>query len=512
LYQRHEHGLAGGGPGIGGFGVLTLETTMPPLFAPKGRAARLRAACDDLDLVVDLGVRIGTLEWWRGLGTLGLLCGTAYALSPAALTLPGAAPRPMSESHWQEARAQSFAPLAYGADTGRRMSATDAVRPLADTPERPSIDLSMTLGQGDGFERVMKRAGVSDEEAGDVASLVSDAVALTDIAPGTRMEVTLGRRPSKGAARPLDYLMFRARFDLKLAVERVDGYLRLRRIPIAVDATPLRIQGRVGTSLYRSARASGAPAKSIEAYLKAIAARMSVSNDIHADDRFDMIVAHRRAETGEVEIGDLLYAGLDQGRKRTRLMRWASGGRSQWFEAAGVGETRGTMRAPVMGRLTSGFGMRRHPLLGYSRMHQGMDFGAPYGAPIVAATDGVIVFAGRHGGHGNYVRVQHGGAMQTGYAHMSRIVAQVGQRVAAGQLIGYVGSTGLSTGPHLHYEMYRNGVAINPSSVKFTTTSLLAGADLARFRTTLARLMTVRVGGSAAVTAAAVTKGAAPKS
>ena len=118
--------------------------------------------------------------------------------------------------------------------------------------------------------------------------------------------------------------------------------------------------------------------------------------------------------------------------------------------------------------MTSGYGMRRHPILGYARMHAGIDFGAAWGSPIFAVSDGVVSYAGRHGGHGNYVRLEHGGGLGTGYGHMSRIAASPGTRVRAGQVIGYVGSTGMSTGPHLHYEVYRGGATINPLSVSFT--------------------------------------------
>lgn len=458
-----------------------------------------RAAVHDLDLVVDLGARIGSRAWFRGLATCVALCAIPISLFPSFGPLTGVSPPPMAEAQWQEARAIAISPLGFGADTGRRMAPTDAAAPLADTPERPSIDLVATIGQGDGFARVLERAGIARDEAQTVAKMVGGVVPVGDIAPGTRMDVTLGRRARKSDPRPLENLAFRARFDLKLAVERVDGRLALKRIPIAVDNTPLRIQGRVGSSLYRSARAAGVPAKAVETYIRALGSRMSIGRDVRSDDRFDFIIEHRRAETGEVEVGKLLYVGLDQGKRRTQLMQWTLGGRLQWFEASGVGETKGSMRQPVAGgRLTSSFGMRRHPLLGYSRLHKGMDFGAAYGSPIVAATDGTVDFAGWHGGHGKYVRVNHGAGLATGYAHMSRIVAKPGQRVSQGQVIGYVGSTGLSTGPHLHYEVYKNGTAINPASMSFTTTTRLAGGDLSRFKAQLNRLLAVRPGGGAA--------------
>ena len=138
--------------------------------------------------------------------------------------------------------------------------------------------------------------------------------------------------------------------------------------------------------------------------------------------------------------------------------------------------------------------MRRHPILGYRRMHAGIDFKASYGTPIYAVTDGVVQFAGRHGGHGNYVKLSHGGGLGTGYGHMSRIAVRSGQSVRRGQVIGYVGSTGLSTGPHLHYEMYRNGKTVNPSSVQFVNRAQLTGAELQNFRAKLAQLLEVPAG------------------
>jgi murein DD-endopeptidase MepM/ murein hydrolase activator NlpD len=252
--------------------------------------------------------------------------------------------------------------------------------------------------------------------------------------------------------------------------------------------SPLRITGEVGQSLYRAARAAGAPARAVEAYLRAIGSKTSVGG-IGSNARFDLIIAQRRAETGEVETGELLYAGLDQGRRKLQLLKWQAGGRTEWFDAAGVGEKRKGLTRPVAGRQTSGFGMRFHPLLGYSRLHKGTDFGASTGTPIYAVSDGTVTFSGRHGGHGNYVKLRHGGNMSTGYAHMSRIAVRSGQHVRQGQVIGYVGSTGLSTGPHLHFEVYRGSTAINPKSVSFVSTSLLSGEQLRAFRTKLANLL-----------------------
>ncbi|MDT9599675.1 M23 family metallopeptidase [Sphingosinicella rhizophila] len=480
----------------GGTAVLSLDSALRPALSRSfgRRIEEFRATRPDFDLVTDLGVRIGSAEWFRGLTTCAILCYAAYAFAPGFGPISGASPAPLADVQWEEARTFAIAPLALGADTGRRMAPTEAVEPLADTPERPTVDLVVTLGRGDRFARVLERAGTAEAEAQKVSDMVAAAVDLGDIKPGTVMDVRLGRRPNRNVPRPLEALSFRARFDLKIKMARADDKLVLTKVPIAVDNTPLRIQGRVGSSLYRAARAAGAPAKAVEAYIRAVASQIGISS-IDADDRFDIIIEHRRAATGETESGPLLYAGLERSRgKDLQLMQWDQGGRAQWFEASGVGKSSGSLQRPVPGSVSSNFGMRRHPILGYSRMHKGMDFRAGYGTPILAATDGRVTRAGWAGGYGRQVRLNHAGGLATSYSHMSRIVAKPGQRVRQGQVIGYVGSTGLSTGPHLHYELYRNGRPVNPASVKFTMRAQLSGSDLTRFRQKLRNLLSVRVG------------------
>lgn len=450
-----------------------------------------------LDLAPDLAVDIGSRRWLRGAATLiGLTSMTVLAwqgFSP----VEAAPAMAIDDGVRDEMRSQMIMPLALGADSGRKMGATSDVVPLASAPERPRLDVVATLTQGDSFDRMLRRAGVSEGEAGQVASMVAAAVPLDQIASGTQIDITLGRRPAAGQPRPLDALSFRARFDLELGVERRNGSLALDPRPIRVDATPLRIKAQVGESLYRSARAAGAPARSVQQFLRVISNELDVERDIAPGDEFDLIVDYKRAATGEVEAGELLYAAIIRnGQPKKRMMRWGREGR--YYEASGVGEQREGLLQPVPGAVTSRYGMRRHPILGYTRMHAGLDFRASYGTPIYAVTDGTVSFAGRHGGHGNYVRLNHDGGLGTGYGHMSRIAVSSGQRVRRGQIIGYVGSTGLSTGPHLHYEMYRGGRTIDPSSVRFVTRAQLTGRELADFRARLDLLQRVAPGAALA--------------
>ena len=457
--------------------------------------------------IPDLGRDIGSARWLRGAATLVGLSAIAIAAFPGFGPVEAAPAMQLDQTARDEFRSQMIMPLALGADSGRRMGATAAVTPLASAPERPRLDLVATLSAGDGFASTLRRAGVSGVEADRIADLISGAVSLSELRAGTPVDITLGRRPQAGVPRPVDSLSFRARFDLELAVERRGGALTLNPRPIRVDTTPLRIRGSVGDSLYRSARAAGAPPRAVQQYLRTIAA--DLESGVGSSDEFDLVIDYKRAATGEVEAGDLLYAAvMRDGKPRRQMLRWGREGR--FYDAAGEGELREGLVAPVPGAISSRFGMRRHPILKIRRMHSGLDFRASHGTPIYAATDGKVTFAGRNGGYGNFVRVSHAGNLATGYAHMSKIAVRNGTSVKRGQVIGYVGSTGLSTGPHLHYEMYRGGKKIDPASVSFVTRAQLSGRELANFKARLNSLLQVEPGAALARLAPDPSEKAAP--
>lgn len=495
MFLRSEHVVEqGGGAAALSFGRLPVASTGP------SQLGLLRARLSKIDWAPDLGARIGSADWWRGAATCsGLIAATCWMSPGFDRPIIGAVPAPLAGSSWEEARAQTIAPLGWGATSGRRMAATDLVAPLSETPERPIISLVATLGGGDNFSSALVRAGVGGDEAAKVAQLVTRAVAVSTLKPGTQIDLTLGRRPSRDVPRPLEEMRFRARFDLNVAVARKGGALVVTPEPIAIDNTPLRIRGLVGQSLYRSARAAGAPAKAVEAYIRALASRISIGRDVGANNVFDLAIKQARAATGEVQLGELLYAGLERGGKKLQLVRWGenaeTGKGGEWYEASGVGERKGVMQMPVAGRMTSTYGMRFHPIAHMMRMHKGIDIGAAYGTPIHAAMDGIVALAGRAGGYGNFVKLKHNGGLSSGYGHMSRIAVRPGTRVARGQIIGYVGSTGLSTGPHLHYEVWRNGAAINPKALSFTEVAQLSGQALRSFRARVSSLLAVKPAG-----------------
>jgi murein DD-endopeptidase MepM/ murein hydrolase activator NlpD len=473
-----------------------LRTPLPrlPLKLSPERLARTAAQVAEADLVVDLGDSIGSGQWWRGLATLAGLVGGVAALGLQIPVLVASVPPAKAPVLLEETEASRIAPLALGSTTGRQAAPTTMTRRLAEAPERPRVELTAKVGSG-GLEGALRRAGVGRADLDALAARLSGIANPRGLKPGTEINLVLGRRESKAVPRPLEALTFRAAFDLKVAVTRAaDGALNVRPVPIRVDNTPLRVSGEVGASLQRAAKAAGLPAHIIADYVRQMSHVVDFQREVRGKDRFDIVVAHRRAETGETEMGQLLYAGLLNGKEQIALMRW--GPRGEFFRSNGESAKKGLIRTPVEGaRQSSGFGMRFHPVLGYSRMHQGVDFAAPSGTPILASAAGTVVMAGWGGGYGNVVILDHGKGMRTRYAHMSKVGVKNGQRVGQGQMIGRVGSTGLSTGPHLHYEVWQNGKPVNPRQAKFMSTVELGGAEYDRFRREMTRLRALPAAG-----------------
>jgi len=230
------------------------------------------------------------------------------------------------------------------------------------------------------------------------------------------------------------------------------------------DIDSQRFTGRVGNDLSVAMTAVGVPEAQGREYVAILRHAIALNNGLSVDDRFDLAI--ERTPAGK--FGQLLYVGLDRiARADVELLKWTDGKNVIWVNADGVGgEDNSRMGLPVHGRLTSRFGERFHPILGYMRFHKGVDLAASAGTPIVAAADGRVVGAGWHGGYGQLVQIAHSGGLETTYGHMSRIAAYAGELVRKGQVIGYVGSTGLSTGPHLHFEVTSNGRPVNPMKVK----------------------------------------------
>ena len=245
---------------------------------------------------------------------------------------------------------------------------------------------------------------------------------------------------------------------------------------------------KIETSLYGSAARADIPSPVIAEMIRIYSWNVDFQRDVRRGDKVEVLYEAFETEDGDfAKYGKILYANLNTGGRETPIYRFEmDNGRVDYFEPDGTSVRKTLMKTPVDGaRISSGFGMRRHPILGYNKMHKGMDFAAPTGTPIYAAGDGVVEHAGRKGAYGNYIRLRHNSKLKTAYAHLSKFKKglRAGKAVKQGDVIGYVGSTGRSTGPHLHYEVLVNGTQVNPRSVKLPTGETLTGQQLSRFKT-----------------------------
>lgn len=387
-----------------------------------------------------------------------------------------------------------------------------AAEGAAPTPARRTL----AVRQGETLSQVLQRAGASRADADAAVRAVGRSFDVRDIQRDDTVTVFI---TGTGANARLTGFNLASGSERSLTVSRgQDNTFRVRELNTAMQRRTLRVAGTVGErGLVNAVRELGAPERAAEAIGEAFAYDVDFEREVGPGAQFELIYERINDARGlVVREGEPVFARLTTTSGRTiTLYRFQPPGAStaQWFDASGREARRFLMRTPINGaRLTSGFGMRVHPVLGYSRMHAGVDFGAPVGTPILAAGDGVVTRVGWMGGYGNTLDIQHDQVWSTRYAHISRFATNlsVGDRVRQGQVVAYVGNTGRSTGPHLHYEIRRNGEPINPMGVDVPQGRQLAGDPLARFNAFKARVDEARrqamagvvVAGGGAVTAA----------
>ena len=238
-------------------------------------------------------------------------------------------------------------------------------------------------------------------------------------------------------------------------------------------------EGKITQSLYRSAINQKIPASIIVEFARIYGFQVDFQRDIRRNDGFQIIYEIFQDENKKIfSTGNILYADLNLTNQSNAFYYFDEKGEEGHYDLNGKSVKKALMKTPINGaRLSSKFGMRKHPIDGYNKMHRGTDFAAPAGTPIMASGDGVIIKAGWCGGGGNCIKIKHNSSYSTVYAHLSKFsgIAKKGKRIKQGQIIGYVGSTGKSTGPHLHYEVIHNGVKINSQTLKLPSGKILKG-------------------------------------
>ncbi len=382
----------------------------------------------------------------------------------------------------------------------------------AGTTDQPE-EIVISIEKGDTIFGVLTRSGIDKGEAYEISSRLTKVFDVSDLRQGHALRMTMAAPGAGGALRPERLVLDAGKtmqVELKLTESGAYEIVRKGPAPAATAArktVPVRsrkkataaatttayqrTRSKIQSSFYTSAVNQNVPRRIINKMSSVLAYGVDFQREISRGDVYEVFYANEGRDEG------VLYSELNaRGKKHAYYRFKTKSGDTGYYDVKGNSARKSLMRTPIHGaRITSGFGRRRHPILKYNKMHTGIDFGAPRGTPIYAAADGQVAKAGWAGGYGKYVRISHSRKLATAYGHMSRIARGIrpGKKVSQGQIIGYVGSTGRSTGPHLHYEIRVSGRAVNPLRYKGASkTAKLSGRQLAAFRKEMARIDRLR--------------------
>lgn len=352
----------------------------------------------------------------------------------------------------------------------------------------PPIDKELMVRRGDTFAKVLNRGGVPSSDSVGAIRALKKVYDLRRLQPGT--EIFLQLQPPLTGKGPATLLSvdFIADGDLEISVLR-NGPQTYAAKRFDRTLVPKVSYGRgvVRSSLYVAGKDAKVPSAILANLVGLYSFDVDFQRDVQPGDSFEVMYERLTDEAGEpVREGDIVVASMTLSGSTTTLYRFKTKtGFSDYFDENGQSAQKSLLRTPTdAARISSGFGKRRHPILGYNRMHRGIDFAAPPGTPVYAAGDGTIEKAGWAGAYGRYIRIRHNGNYKTAYAHLRRIAKGVkpGARVKQRQVIGYIGASGRVTGPHLHYEVLLNGRHINPRKIRLAAGYKLKGKDLKRFK------------------------------
>jgi murein DD-endopeptidase MepM/ murein hydrolase activator NlpD len=358
-------------------------------------------------------------------------------------------------------------------------------------PEPPASDkyeLTLRLERGDTIEKMLADIDVAETDRKQIAEKLQGLLKKKKLAVGETIDLVMQTLPDQPDAPRVLSLSVRPQPEREFIITRQDdgSYAAEEKI-YKVSPRIVRVEGERAGSLEQSGMRAGAPSAAMTEFVRALSYDVDFQRELKQGQKFTVLLEQLVTSDGRVTHPGRLLAGELRLLKRTvTVIRFRpQGGAEGFYSPQGESVVRSFLRTPMdASKITSHFGMREHPILGFSALHAGVDFAAPSGTPILAAGNGKVVMAGPNGGYGNYVRLQHTSDVGTAYAHMSRIGPGIkpGVSVRQGQVIGFVGTTGLSTGPHLHYEFLRGGRQVNPLAQKFAMRAAVGGKDAARFQ------------------------------
>jgi len=356
------------------------------------------------------------------------------------------------------------------------------------------VNQTIKARRGDTLAALLNRAGASKQDAANAISAVMPLFnpkhfkqgQVVNIKYRANKEILSAESFTPGEFHGFSILP-NIRTELKV-VRAKDGNFKALRIERTLTTQQTKAKGTITSSLYLAGIRAGLKGSTLTELIRAYSWDVDFQRDIRKGDFFEVIYDQVIDDRGNIVKSDVIqYAALTLSGIPTRIFRFKTkDGNTDYYNEKGHSAKKALMRTPIDGaRLSSGFGRRKHPILGYTKMHKGVDFAAPRGTPIYAAGNGTVTYAGRKGAYGNFISIRHNGTFTTAYAHMKGFSRSIrkGGRVNQGQVIGYVGTTGRSTGPHLHYEIRKNNRQANPLRIRMPSGKKLKGAQLTAFLT-----------------------------
>lgn len=366
-------------------------------------------------------------------------------------------------------------------DLGADAPSASIPAPPVPPPTDDGMQIRHVIASGDTFAGILRERGLGETEARAWEKAAASAYDVTRLQPRRTVVLTMTRTGSLTAC---DYEI--DKYAL-LSLRLVHGQIQARLKAMPQLAAVRGVVGRVESSLATSAAAAGVPAPMVSELADVFGWDVDLQNDVHAGDEFRVVYAELRdVDNGARRPGDILAAEITTGGKTRTAIRFENDkGESEYYDADGHPLGRSFLRYPLdFVSVTSQFSdSRMHPLLKRRVPHLGVDFAAPIGTPVRAVADGVVTFAGYASGYGNQVGIEHEAPYGSSYSHLRRIARgiRLGSEVRKGQVIGYVGRSGLATGPHLHFMLFRDGVYVNPLAAKLPADEKLSGTRLAQF-------------------------------
>ena len=346
----------------------------------------------------------------------------------------------------------------------------------------PYEEIEYIIKNNDTVEKILKKYNVRNEDIQNI-SLKLKEKKLTNIYSGRKLSIVL--KKLEDGSKTIVNILYPINNTTSIEIRKAQDYFTVKENILQLYRKEVVVKNIITNNLYSSAISSGIEPNIIVEFARIFGFEVDFQRDIRKGDWFEIFYEKFEDDNNKVrDTGKIIYASMYVNGEEINLYNFKYKNEEDYYDIKGKSITKSLMKTPINGaRLSSSFGMRKHPILGYNKMHRGTDFAAPSGTPIVASGSGTVTRARWCGGGGNCVKIKHNSTYETIYAHMKAFAKGIkeGRKVKQGQIIGYVGSTGLSTGPHLHYEVIVNGKKVNSQRLKLPSGKTLKGDERKQF-------------------------------